>query len=200
MTSTGSLYVDLEESRGRQGEAALQVQGYPDSNKITTGYVWILMPLIRSSVALVQIGYSGAYQNADETRFVLPTQPYLPGDPRFDFSGRYIPYYTPINTVSHSVLAGLTARPEGGVVFRANASYGVHATEDVVTFSLPAVPTPPGNTIVRTVGSRSFNPWSGHASLELPQSGNLSFVFSASIDHTAFYTSAGTSASLALNF
>src|SRR5207249_2198397 len=113
MTASGIVLATWSDPRGWLGEASYQLHRFPDANTVNTAYVWILAPVSHAKSGELQIGYSGAFQNASASRFVLakPGQPFTPGDPRFDASGRYVPYYTPENQIAQAELAAAMLRP-----------------------------------------------------------------------------------------
>ena len=196
MTSTGIAYAHLDDPRGWLGEAAYQLQRYPDSNNLTGAYVWLLAPLVHSSDLTLRAGYSGSLQTSSESRFSLvrPRQAYLPGDPRFDLTGAYQPYYTPIDLQSHSAIGAITAHLSRVTTFNANGSYAFRATETAPTLLVLTTNAP--NMVQRFTYTRNFNPWKAHASLEIQPSTDLSFVASGDIFRTGFYTASSASVAL----
>ena len=200
MTNSGVAYVRLDSPAGWLGETAYQLQRFPDSNTLTSAYVWLLAPVVHSAPLDLQVGYAGAYQNSSESRFSLahPVQPYLPGDTRFDLSGSYQPYYTPVDLLSHSAIAAITARPSPEATFNAGGSYAFHATETAPV--LLAVGTTATTTVQRLSYTRHFNPWNAHASMTLNPSTDVSLVANADVFRTGFYTASGASIALAYRF
>ena len=199
MTSTGTATLDWASAQGWLGRAAAQQQRFPDANKINTGYAWLLAPIVHTSGVQFQIGYAFTAQNADENRFELanPSQPYSPSDPRFDFSGRYDPYYTPINLIEHSAIAAMMVRVAPAVTFRANGGYGVHATDDETEFAAgPGI----SNEIISKVSQQTFSPWNAGASIEGITSSGVTLGLSGDIMHTSFYTVASLRAQLTYRF
>ncbi len=134
VTNTASALIALNSPRGWLGEAVVQRAWFPDDNAVSTFYGWLLAPVARSSGAVLQVGYGYAWQNADESRFVLAdsTQPFPPGDPRFNGRRVYSPYFTPDNFEVHSALANVEKRT-GRLTLRAAGSYGVRATDKAWT-------------------------------------------------------------------
>lgn len=198
MTNTGTTYARLDEFRGWLGEAVYQLQRYPDSNKLTSAYGWLLAPLVNTTEVLLRAGYSESWQTTSESRFTLAHQhqPFAPGDPRFDLSGLYTPYYTPIDLRSHSAIAAVTLHLTSVATFNANGAYAVRATESAPAFATITTTTPV--TVQRINYQRSFNPWDAHASLELNPSPAVWVVANAGVFRTGFY--AAYSASVALVF
>ena len=122
--------------RGWLGEAGMQVERFPDSNRITGQYGWLLAPIRRAGRAQLQGGYAFERRNSDQSRFtVVPATPmFLPPDPRF--MTRYAPYYTPLNLVSHSAAAALLVRAGSRVMLHVGGSFALHAAEDAPTFQI----------------------------------------------------------------
>ncbi len=203
MTNTGIAYAHLDHPAGWIGEAAFQIRKYPDSNTLTNSYVWLLAPLLHSPMITLRGGYSGSLQNSSESRFTLAnsSQAYLPGDARFDLTGRYRPYYTPIDLQTHSAIGSLEAHLNSTVSFSANGSYSFRATEShpalvaVTTLSSPAA-----TTIQQISYARTFNPWTAHASLQMRPSADVSIIADGNLFRTGFYSASGASLSFVYRF
>jgi len=180
-TATGALH--WSRAGGWLGEAAVQRQMFPDANAVRTAYAWVLAPLSGRPDRQFQAGYAVAMSDTDEDRFVLarPQQPFAPDDPRFDFAGVYRPYYTPARTVTHSLVAALTAGRSTGPVLRAGGSYGFHAREDATEFQAL------GTQVVPSIGRRAYTPWVLRGSLELPASANVALSVGGESGRTAYY-------------
>jgi len=183
ITKTATGMVHWSRSEGWLGEAAVQRQTFPDANGVRSAYAWLLAPLARGARGRFQGGYAIAAADADEDRFVLarPQQPFPPADPRFDFAGVYRPYYTPARSMTHSVIAALTAGKTAGPVLRAGGSYGFRAREDATVFQ--AV----GGQVVSSVGRREYTPWTVRGSLEIPASPSLALSVGGESGRAAFY-------------
>jgi Flp pilus assembly protein TadD, contains TPR repeats len=202
VTNTVVAYAHLDHPSGWLGEAAYQYVRYPDANSSTGGYGWLLAPLIHSSTVSFRAGYAGSVQTSASSRFSLtnPNQPFRPGDSRFDLTGSYQPYYTPVDLQSHSGVAFLETHLNPVVTFDASGSYAFQATEShpmllVVTTGSPSTPT-----VERLSYTRSFNPWDAHASLQLKTSNDLRLVASGYLFHTGFYSASGASLALVYSF
>jgi len=202
MTNTGIAYAHLDDPRGWLGETAFQLQHYQDSNNLTSAYVWLLAPVVHSPALSVRAGYSGSLQNSSESRFSLahPQQTYQPGDSRFDLSGSYQPYYTPIDLQSHSVIGAINAHFSPSVTFNANGSYAFHATETAPVLVVITTTSPALSTVQRLSHTRSFNPWSAHASLDLESSDGLGLVANGEVFQTGFYSASAASLALVYRF
>jgi hypothetical protein len=188
MYESGAIALALNDYAGWLGEAAVKVDRFPDDNKSTSAYVWAMAPVIRTNRLTANIGYSLATQNADSMRFVIdnPNQSAVPSSPSFDFSGRYDPYYTPSDIISHSALASVTIRPSGRATITVRGGYAFHATEDAPTF-VPASASSSVGYVLQMV-ERKFNPWDAHMTFSSAASDAVSL--SGSVDHTktAFYS------------
>lgn len=171
--------VGLNDPSGWQGEAALGRLRYPDGNIVTSGYAWLLGPVMRRGRNAISLGYSFSAQDARESRFVIP-----PGNPGFDLSGHYVPYYTPDNVVIHSAIGSMTLHPGRGTTISGNGAWSISAHELAPAFSASgAPPTVQAGTIRRT-----FAPWS--ARLVIAQDLTRGWSIRAHAEHqrTAFYS------------
>jgi hypothetical protein len=202
MTRTIATTLDLDSPRGWLGQIAANSERYPDDNAVTTGYAWLLAPLVNTPEGQLQIGYSTAAQNADETRYVLarPTQPFPPGDPRFSTAGVYAPYYTPSNLRSQSVLGAFVVRPGAGVELRASGALGIRATDDAPAFDVVTRGAPPSPTVVLTYHRRSSALWNVRGSVSAPLAEAWRLDVAGESGRTAFYTYTTASVQLTYTF
>jgi tetratricopeptide (TPR) repeat protein len=202
MTAGGDVYAHLDHPRGWLGEAAYKYQRYPDANSSTGGYAWLLAPLVHSPDLNLRAGYAGSVETSASSRFNLtnPNQPFLPGDSRFDLTGSYQPYYTPIDLQIHSAVAAVEARLGPAVTFNANGSFAFHATETHPVLVVVTTVSPATATVQRLSYARSFNPWDAHASLQFKPGEDLRLVASGYLFRTGFYSASGASAALVYSF
>ncbi len=202
IANTAMVSAHLDHPRGWLGEAAYQFEGFGDSNTLTGGYVWIMAPLIHSPELTLRAGYSGALQTSSENRFDLtnPTQPFSLGDPRFDMTGSYQPYYTPTDLQSHSAIASIETHFGAVASFTANGSYAFRATENHPVLLALATVTPATVTLQKFFYMRTFNPWNAHASFQVKPSTDVSLVADGYVFRTGFYSAAGASLSLVYRF
>ncbi|HEY5492315.1 MAG TPA: tetratricopeptide repeat protein [Gemmatimonadaceae bacterium] len=202
MTQTLATTLDLNGPRGWLGQAAAQSERYPDANSVTTGYAWLLAPLLYGPSGELQVGYSVSAQNASQSRFELAqtSQPFAPGDPRYSTLGVYAPYYTPSNLFAQSVLAAFALRSSSGTEFRASGAFGVRATDDAPGFQVVSVASPPSTTVERTFQRRVFTPWNVRGSLAATLSEGWRLDIAGEYAHTAFYTAVTTSVQLTYRF
>jgi tetratricopeptide (TPR) repeat protein len=180
---SGTALVHWQDPRGWLGEGAYQHQRFPDGNTIRTVYAWQLAPLVYRAMAELQAGYSFTTEHTDESRFVLasPTQPYPPGDPLFSTAGRYAPYYTPSNLVSHSVIAAAALRPSDRATLRVGATYALRATEEAPAFVVSL------GQVQRTLTSRELSPWNARGSIDVMLSRDATLTATGEHGRTAFY-------------
>ncbi|MEO7964614.1 MAG: hypothetical protein ABIT38_11990, partial [Gemmatimonadaceae bacterium] len=164
-------------------------QLYDDNNAINTAYAWLLAPVAKGQSGIVQIGYSFAAQDAEHTRWQIaqPVQPYPITDDRVRTNGRYVPYYTPLNLLSHSILGAATTHPTSRVTFHLDGSFAVRATDDAPVIVVVGT-TPADASLATTTWKRSFNPWTGRGALDIASSSALSLGVAGEVMHTAYYT------------
>ncbi|MGI8618115.1 MAG: tetratricopeptide repeat protein [Gemmatimonadaceae bacterium] len=184
MTHTAAAQVHWSDPRGWLGEARYQRQRYPDANTVRTAYAWVLGPLIHQGRRQLQAGYAFADADAAASRFVLAdaSQRVPPDDPRFNTAGRYVPYYTPSQVVSHSAIAALTLRPSSASTFRAGGSFGVRATDQAPTLVVSA------GQVQRVLVARTFTPWDARSSLDIALRSGLTLTATGETGRTVFYS------------
>jgi tetratricopeptide (TPR) repeat protein len=180
--------------RGWLGEAGMQVERFPDSNRITGQYGWLLAPIRRAGRAQLQGGYAFERRNSDESRFtVVPATPmFLLPDPRF--MTRYVPYYTPLNLVSHSAAAALLVRAGSRVTLHVGGSYALHAAEDAPAFQIEA------GSLHMVTSRREFSPWKADTSLAVSLGRGATLSFAGEGGRTAFYEWAAADVHLTYRF
>lgn len=188
MTTALDLRLEHAEASGWAGEAVVRLEDFRDGNTIRTAYVWLLAPVLPA----LRLGYSFAWQDADETRWSAdpaagapglpggaPTPPTAAAD---TVPGRYDPYFTPEQIRIHALLAEVRGDLGRGVG-RLNLSWGVHATEQA-----PILLASAGGGGARLVfAERDFTPWEVAGTLDLEVSGGVDLRFEAEHRRTAFY-------------
>ena len=155
---------------GWLGEAGGRLDVYPDDNQMTTLYLWLLAPLLRSSNTLLQAGYAGSWQDAERSRFAA--------------GGQYRPYFTPEQEQQHGVAASLVIWSAAGARLQVNGSYGVHARRDV-----PSVLAGPGPRDPISFTTQSFHPYDVRLAGTLPVANRWTIGAAAQRMRTAFYRS-----------
>ena len=166
ITRTAAATLRWRAPSGWTGNATASREAFDDDNSITTGYAWLLAPLLHRSGGDLHVGYSFAAQAAEHSRFVprLGKANLPPGPPQGEVAGFYYPYYTPRDLRVHSALASATARPSPRWSLTANGSWGVHVRDDAPV--LIAVSNPPNASIVRAYYPRDFTPWNLRGAIE----------------------------------
>ncbi|MCG6957829.1 MAG: tetratricopeptide repeat protein [Gemmatimonadetes bacterium] len=179
------------------GEAVARRETFPDGNVIHTVYGWALAPVTR----WLRAGYSFSWQDSRETRWVTtgdggtngvapgpgshgPPSATVPGATTTP-GGLYAPYFTPEATEAHVILGELSA-PLGRAKWKANVSWGVHASEDApgaVDQTLPGG----GTTQEIVFARRTFHPWSIRTSLDMPLQQHGDVRLEVERSHTVFY-------------
>ena len=194
MVDSVEAFVHLDR-RGWLGEAAFGRQQYPDENSIRSAYAWLLAPVARSPRGTAQIGYAASTSDAAQSRFVLetPVQRYPPGDPRFNVTGVYSPYYTPDHVITHSVIGAVAAEGRRAA-FHGSVSYAFSAHENA------PVLTAIRGAVVRTTAPHAFTPWDARASLSIPAGRRATVEPSAETGRTAFYSWATASVQVVYRF
>jgi hypothetical protein len=181
------------------GEAAAQVQTYPDENTIVTTYAWLLAPLLRTSSMRVHGGYAVSYQDSRESRFqaLIPART-TPGG---SLEGRYDPYFTPERELQHSLAASLAVWNSGGARFQLNGSFGAYARRQEPVLRVQGGPgRPPQRDSLRTFTQQTFHPYNLHAAGTLPLARNLTLNLDGEQLRTAFYRQTRFGAALAFRF
>jgi hypothetical protein len=186
MTTANRVAVAFDRS-GWLGEAASQLELYPDDNSVRTGYAWLLMPLVRAPHALVQIGYGISYQDAEHTRFTwrnpIRSNPANPAT----LVGWYDPYFTPSREIIHSATGSFAVWNARGVRMQLNGSYGAYATRNApVALNVPDNTRFGSHPETRFV-AEAFHPFDAHAGIQLPLARNLSLNVDAERSRNAFY-------------
>jgi hypothetical protein len=188
-------FIALEHPSGWLGETALGRIRYPDGNTVTSGYAWLLAPVLRGSVYSAALGYAFSAQDARESRF-LPTLPHPPGTQGFDPSGRYVPYYTPDNVIIHSLIGNLIIHGGPRTTISGNGAWALSAHElaPTSTTSGPPPMVQPGTF------RRAFSPW--NARLGIAQEIGKGWAVRGQAEHqeTAFYSASAGSVGLAFRF
>lgn len=189
MVERATVDASLSAHNGWMGQAEAQAQRYPDANVVGNAFVWLLAPVVNERDGQFQIGYSASGQDSRELRYVLATQSPL--------AGRYAPYYTPRQVISHSAIAAARFGRDDGVALRLNGGYAVYASENAPGFVSGTFPSPRTSPLL-TEFRRTFSPWNARASLGGPAATRWRWLVSAEAMHTAFYTA--QSATLQLDY
>lgn len=165
------------------GEGVARVERFPDGNLVRTFYIWLLAPV----QPWLRLGYSGAWQDADESRWVPASG--VTGE------GRYDPYFTPEQIRVHAALGELLI-PLGATDLRINGSYGFHALEmapapaDATPGPQPGPrpapgPRPPPGDIQFV--ERGYSPWRLRAEAALPIADRMTLRLGGARERTSYY-------------
>ncbi|MCI0433579.1 MAG: hypothetical protein L0271_08010, partial [Gemmatimonadetes bacterium] len=169
--------------RGWLAEAGIEAQKFPDSNVVRNSFAWLLAPIVHNRNGDLQMGYAWGWANADQSRFVLAdtSQRVAPTDPRFAFSGRYVPYFTPDRQITHSAAAAMAVHSATGFSVRVNGSYAVRATENAPLLTLV------NGGVGRVTYERRYSPWTTRGSIAVPAGAHVTLGLAAEVGRTAFY-------------
>ena len=173
--------------RGWMGEATGRLEIYPDDNHATTGFGWLLAPVVSKAAGTLHVGYGFTASAADRNRFA-PRGDILvrPGEGPVPVAGEYDPYYTPRNLRAHSVLGSVRLAGGGRWSADANGRYAVSAHDDAPV--LVALARPPTITVSRTFYRRSFHPWNARGSLDWPATRSVRVGLGVERGREAYYT------------
>jgi tetratricopeptide (TPR) repeat protein len=190
-----TAFAALDHPSGWLAEAALERLRYPDGNTQTSGYAWLLAPLLRRPAHSLALGYAFSAQDTRESRFV-PALPHPPGTPGFDPSGRYVPYYTPDDVVVHSLIGNFTIQGGRRTTFSGNGAWSLSAHEQVsaLTASGPPPVAQPGRV------RRAFTPWNARLGIAQDLGNGWSIRGQAEHQETAFYSASAGLIGLAYRF
>lgn len=168
MSENGTAAVGLSSPGGWKGEAGYRLERFPDANTVRSAFAWLLAPVARDEESIFSIGYALGTQDSDETRF----------------DGRYDPYYTPGNVMSHSAIASMAIRASARTTITGHGAYAFKAWEDAPVVSLlPGV----GNGRRIEFVRRGFNPWDAHVTVSTALTDGLSVTASVDGMKTAYY-------------
>ena len=165
--------------RGWLAHAAVSRDRFADDNGISTGYVWMLAPVVRAPAGELHVGYAFTAQDADESRYEIVSGTAPP-------EGAHVPYHTPLDLRSHQVLGSFVLRAGTRITLTGNAGYGraQDIGERVVRRSAGPF-QPPTYAIEREV--RAFAPWNARTSVDARLNSLLSLTASIESMRTAFY-------------
>ncbi|MDP2955653.1 MAG: hypothetical protein Q8N53_04470 [Longimicrobiales bacterium] len=181
LAHTVEVALDRSAAPGWAGEAVARRTDFGDANPVITAYAWVLAPLSRSTAHSLRAGYAVGWQDAAHSTWaasgVAPSGAYPQQVP-----GRYSPYYSPHDVLTHSALldVGVAA---GSAWILADGSVGVRATETtpvMVRATAAAVPA-------LGFHEREFRPYRARVSVVVPADDRTSVTVSLGYDRTAYY-------------
>ncbi len=115
------------------GKVYYNVQQFNDNNQVKTFSVWLLLPVVKSSVLKFDLGYAYHHANSKSNTFVNDkplseiAANYYPG---YTITGIYDPYFTPQNQYINSVLANITINLVKTFKLSVKTNAGVYAMVD----------------------------------------------------------------------
>ena len=121
----------LRPSKWAMGQATAEGQSYADGNTVTLAYAYLLGPRITVGKLEARVGYSYAYADASQSRFVPQSSltDIVAGWGSSTFiTGYYSPYFTPKDQKVQSLLAQVTVKPNAALELGASGSYGFSAS------------------------------------------------------------------------
>ena len=185
----------LDHPSGWLAEAALGRLRFPDGNTQTSGYAWLLAPLLRRPAYSLALGYAVSAQDTRESRFV-PTQPHPPATQGVNPSGHYVPYYTPDEVVIHSLIGNLMIKGGRRTTISGNGAWSLSAHEQATGFTTSGAPpvVQPGSF------RRAFSPWNARLGVAQDLGKGWSVRGQAEHQETAFYSASAGSIGLSYRF
>lgn len=181
LARTLEVALDRSAAPGWAGEAVARRTEFGDANPVTTAYAWVLAPLSRSTAHSLRAGYGVGWQDAAHSTWtaleVAPAGPY----PK-QVSGRYSPYYSPHDVLTHSALLNV-AVAAGSAWILADGSVGVRATETAPVMVRASA------AAEATLGfyEREFRPYRARVSLVVPADDRTSVTVALGYERTAYY-------------
>lgn len=197
MINQYSLDLVAGKSTGWNGMAGAQTQYYPDNNYVSAFYGWFLSKPINLSGIKLSLGYAFNYMDSKEDRFELKSsynQSHGKGNTNSGSGtqGIYVPYYTPHDQFSNSLLANISAVLGKGAHFYAHASVGIYSQ----TYAPYFVKNTSG--IVKKFGYQTYYPLDLGGSLNFNISRQV--VFKINYDYQKTYYFNSNILNLALRF
>ena len=192
------LSLDRAAAPGWAGALLARRDAYGDDNPVTTMYGWALAPVVRAADFGLRVGYSLAWQDSPESRWAVDPLAENEGGPRGPNAppgrgfvpGRYDPYYTPHDALTHSLL-GEIAVLVGATWLKADGSYGIAASD--LAPSLYDVPGPPELSFAE----RSYTPYRFGLTAYAPLDAMSSLTASVQHEKTVYYRASSITLTLA---
>jgi len=196
LARTVEVAIDRAAAPGWAGEAVVRREAYGDGNPVSTAFAWLLAPLSRSARHSLRAGYAVVWQDAAESTW-MPDE--APGGPPHgphvtsseSVSGRYAPYYTPHDVITHSVLANAAVEHRGAWLVL-DGAYGVYATEIAPVLQLAT-----GGDVALAFAHRTFTPSRVRLALTLPLGSMASFRAEGEHQRSAYFRHTGVRITIA---
>jgi hypothetical protein len=183
MARTVELALDRSGAPGWAGELLARRLEFGDGNPVTTAYVWLLAPLSRSATHSLRAGYALGWQDSEQSNWG-PATAGSAGPPQQQVPGRYAPYYTPHDVLTHSAILN-AALAVGSAWLLLDGAAGIRATEIAPVLIRTAPQPQEAPTLV--FYERSYTPYRGGLALVLPAGGHTSITAAVAYSRTAYY-------------
>lgn len=167
---------DRPESATWIAQASVQSHRYFDGNTGTTIYGWVLFPLSHGKQSTFNLGYGFSLEDTRESRFVADSG---------QSTGQYHPYYTPINILSHNLLAFLSVPFSASLRVKINGSYGLVGSEEDTRSVSQTIPGP--FRPAQEGSKRTFHPWQLRMSMDVHPLESFRFTVEANRQVLAYY-------------
>jgi hypothetical protein len=165
------------------GELVARQESFGDGNPVRTAYGWVLAPLSTAAGHSVRVGYAAVWQDTERSTWVPADGPGYTVAPDGTIPGRYAPYYSPHDLVTHSAL-GAAALAVGAAWVKLDLAVGVHATEQAPRLR-PSLFGPTGAEL--QFDPRTFTPYRVGGEWSAPVYGSTSLVLGAAYARSAYY-------------
>jgi hypothetical protein len=183
MTTSWEVALDRSEAPGWAAKVAAGRVDFGGDNPVSTAYGWVLGPLSRSAGHSLRVGYAASWQDAPESNW-LAAGLSPPGQPPQTVPGRYAPYYTPHDAVTHSALVN-AAVAFGPAWLLLDGNVGVRATETAAIL-IRTEPQPQAAPQLFFY-ERSYTPYRAGVSIVAPADDRTSVTVAGSYSRSAYY-------------
>jgi hypothetical protein len=178
------LRIDRSGDPGWAGEVSVSEVRFGGANRVVSAFGWFLAPLSRSLGHSIRGGYAISRADSREARWVEANPESTDDGPDGHVPGRYAPYYTPLDQLTHSVLMNMAVSFEGAWLLL-DGAVGVRATETVP--ELFRAGEGEQRSLSLHFHERSFSPFRASLSLSFPIADHSSFIASIAHRRTAYY-------------
>ncbi len=171
------------------GRLGIRSQFFPDENYVNAYFLWFLSKPLHFSEFDFRLGYAFNYMDSKEDRFLMSSNPadiLASNNPDIQIDGAYVPYYTPQNQFSNSLIAHLSYQVSKNSQFIAHASIGLYSKTLATGFYLDNS-TQNQPQILQTYGTVGYTPVDVGADFHADLSDKLTLSFSYSYLKTYYY-------------